>query len=132
MSQEIDQEIEQEFALRKRKTIFAASRERFEGSLHSFVQAAWPFIDSSKFTTCWAIEAFCEHLEAVTYGYIPRLLANYPPRASKTTIASICWPAWTWAQSAQALQWTASEVPLRQLQQPAIAHEREQDAPVDQ
>ena len=101
MSQEIDQEIEQEFALRKRKTIFAASRERFEGSLHSFVQAAWPFIDSSKFTTCWAIEAFCEHLEAVTYGYIPRLLANYPPRASKTTIASICWPAWTWAQSAQ-------------------------------
>lgn len=76
----------------------AEQRENCENSLLEFVKAAWPFIDSSQFQNCWAIEAFCEHLEAVTYGYIDRLLANYPPRASKTTIGSICWPVWTWIQ----------------------------------
>jgi predicted phage terminase large subunit-like protein len=77
---------------------FADSKETCEDSLFDFVKTAWPYIDSSEFKTCWAIEAFCEHLEAVTYGFIPRLLANYPPRSAKTTIASICWPAWTWIQ----------------------------------
>jgi predicted phage terminase large subunit-like protein len=75
------------------------ARERYEGSLSEFVKGAWSSIDSSEYKSCWALDAFCDHLEAVSFGHIPRLLANYPPRAAKTTIASICWPAWTWARS---------------------------------
>jgi predicted phage terminase large subunit-like protein len=78
---------------------FIDERSLYEGSLFEFVKAAWSSIDSSEFKSCWAVEAFCDHLECVTMGKVPRLLANYPPRASKTTLASICWPAWTWARS---------------------------------
>lgn len=78
---------------------FAKKRERYEGSLRDFVRDVWPWIDSSEYLSCWAIDAVCEHLEAVTEGEILRLLINQPPRTAKTTITSICWPAWTWARS---------------------------------
>jgi hypothetical protein len=71
---------------------------RYEDSLIDFVEAAWPSIDNSEFCTNWAVEALCEHLQAVTEGEISRLLVNYPPRCSKTLISSVCWPAWTWAR----------------------------------
>jgi predicted phage terminase large subunit-like protein len=74
------------------------ARENYESSLYEFVKGAWSSLDSSDFQDCWALESFCDHLESVTLGYIPRLLANLPPRCGKTTIASICWPAWTWAR----------------------------------
>jgi hypothetical protein len=69
-----------------------------EDNLYEFVKAAWPAIDSSEFQPNWAIEALCEHLQAVTEGQISRLLVNFPPRCSKTLITSVCWPAWTWAR----------------------------------
>lgn len=40
----------------------------------------------------------CDHLEALAYGHIPRLLINCPPRCSKTSLVSIAFPAWVWAQ----------------------------------
>ena len=46
----------------------------------------------------WAIDALCEHLQAVTEGRISRLLINFPPRCGKTIITSVCWIAWTWAR----------------------------------
>ena len=70
----------------------------YEGSLLKFVEAAWPAIDSSHFVSCWAIQAMCEHLEAVTWGYIPRLLINIPPRCAKTSVVSIIYPVWVWLQ----------------------------------
>ena len=74
-------------------------RERCQDSLRDFVEAAWPYIDSSPFQSCWAIDAMCDHLEAVTLGHIPRLLINIPPRCTKTKTVSIMYPAWTWARS---------------------------------
>ena len=74
-------------------------RERCENSLREFVESAWPSIDSSPFQSCFAVDAICDHLEAVTLGDIPRLLINVPPRCSKTMICSIIYPAWTWARS---------------------------------
>lgn len=56
-------------------------------------------MDSSSFQKCWAMEALCDHLEAVTRGHIKRLLINFPPRCGKSNVSSIAWPAWTWAQS---------------------------------
>src|SRR5215831_15709339 len=73
--------------------------ERLEASLINFVEAAWPAIDPAEYQPCWAIDALCEHLQAVSEGQIRNLLVNIPPRCGKTTIASVCYPAWTWAQS---------------------------------
>ena len=72
--------------------------KRLEGSLIDFVEAAWPAIDPAEYQRCWAIDALCEHLQAVSEGQIRNLLVNIPPRCGKTTIASVCYPAWTWAQ----------------------------------
>jgi hypothetical protein len=71
---------------------------RLEGSLLDFVEAAWPSIDGAEYQPNWAITGLTEHLEAVSDGEIKRLLVNFPPRASKTTVASICYPAWLWTQ----------------------------------
>ena len=75
------------------------ARERYEGSLSEFVRGAWSSIDSAEYQPSWAIDAMCDHLEAVTLGHIPRLLINISPRCSKTSICSIIFPAWTWARS---------------------------------
>lgn len=72
--------------------------EQAEASLIDFVEAAWPSIDPAPYQPCWAIDALCDHLQAVTDGHISRFLANYPPRCSKTNVASICYQAWTWAR----------------------------------
>lgn len=78
---------------------FLQEKELYESSLYEFLKAAWSSIDSADFQEGWALEALCDHLEAVTLGQISRLLINFPPRCSKTTIASIVYPAWTWARS---------------------------------
>lgn len=46
----------------------------------------------------WHLDAVAEHLEAVTYGQIRRLIVNVPPRTSKSSLTSVAWPAWSWAQ----------------------------------
>jgi hypothetical protein len=71
-----------------------STRERCQQSLRYFVEHAWPHIDPSPFMANWAIDAVCDHLEAVMLGEIPNLLINIPPRCSKTTIVSIMFPAW--------------------------------------
>lgn len=71
---------------------------RLESSLIDFVEGAWSQIDPSEYQQCWAIDALCEHLQAVTEGKIPRLLVNFPPRCGKTNVTSICFQAWTWAR----------------------------------
>lgn len=54
-----------------------------EASLIEFVKASWPYIDSSPYQDSWAINALCEHLQAVTEGSILKLLINFPPRCGK-------------------------------------------------
>ena len=73
-------------------------RSLYESSLSAFVKAAWSSMDGSEFQESWALDALCEHLEAVTRGHIKRLLINFPPRCGKSNVASIAWPAWVWAQ----------------------------------
>ena len=73
-------------------------KRKLELSLSDFVRAAWSSVDSSDYQSSWAIDALCEHLQAVNTGDIPRLLVNFPPRCGKTIVTSICWPAYTWAQ----------------------------------
>ena len=63
---------------------------RLEGSLIDFVEAAWPSIDPAEYQPNWAVEGLCEHLQAVADGHIKRCLVNFPPRASKTLVTSVC------------------------------------------
>lgn len=73
--------------------------ERLESSLIDFVRDGWRYIDPVPFVDNWHLEAIAEHLQAVTDGDIRRLLINVPPRTSKSSLVSVAWPAWTWAQS---------------------------------
>lgn len=74
------------------------SRFDCEESLYRFTKSAWRQIDPAPFRDGWPIEAVCEHLEAVVDGDIKRLIINIPPRSGKSTLCSVCFPAWVWAQ----------------------------------
>jgi len=66
-------------------------------SLLEFTRQAWPVIEPSvPLETGWAIEAMCEHLEAVHKGDIKRLVINISPRCSKSRITRVMFPAWKW------------------------------------
>lgn len=73
-------------------------RERLEGSLIKFFEAAWPSVDPAPYVGNWHLDAIAEHLQAVSEGKIQKLLINVPPRHSKTLLTSVAWPAWIWAQ----------------------------------
>lgn len=67
------------------------------GSLIDFAEVFWPIIEPGRpFVRGRAIEAICEHLEAVTAGDIKRLLMNVPPGLMKSLATCVLWPAWEW------------------------------------
>lgn len=69
--------------------------EECRRSLLEFVKEFWAEIEPAvEFANNWHIEVICEHLEAVTRGEILNLLINVPPGTSKSTLVSVCWPAW--------------------------------------
>lgn len=79
--------------------------ERFEceSSIMTFLERAWPHFDPAEFTSSWLLEAIADHLEAVTDTTaegdgLTRLITNVPPRTGKTSLFSIAYPAWVWAQ----------------------------------
>ena len=69
-----------------------------EESLSDFVKGGWKYIDPNPYVHGWHIDALAEHLQAVVDGDIRRLVINIPPRTSKSSITSVAFPAWTWAQ----------------------------------
>lgn len=76
----------------------ALDRADCEESLYLFLANAWKYIDASPWKDGWPIEAVAEHLQAVCDGDIKRLIINIPPRHGKSTITSVAFPAWVWAQ----------------------------------
>ncbi len=76
----------------------ALDRVDCEESLYLFLSNAWKYIDASPWRDGWPIEAVAEHLQAVCDGDIKRLIINIPPRHGKSTITSVAFPAWVWAQ----------------------------------
>ena len=99
------------------------SRFDCEESLYRFTKSAWGQIDPAPFRDGWPIEAVCEHLEAVVDGDIKRLIINIPPRSRQTTLCSVCFPAWVWAQPERDShhQRARRAVRLRQLRREAGA-----------
>lgn len=72
-------------------------REYCRRSLANFAKQAWPVLEpSSQLKWGWAVDAICEHLEAVSRGEIKRLLMNVPPGSMKSLLTGVVWPAWEW------------------------------------
>lgn len=71
-----------------------------ERSLFEFLRQAWPHFESAAFVPGWHLQAIAEHLEAINYGQIRRLIINIPPRFCKTNLVAVAWPTWTWAHEA--------------------------------
>jgi len=73
-------------------------RANYEENLGDFLQGAWKYIDPNTFIPGWHLDAIGEHLAAVANGEIRRLVINVPPRSSKSSMVSVAFPAWLWAQ----------------------------------
>ena len=72
-------------------------RELYARSLAEFAKATWHFLEpGTPLKWGWALDAICEHLEAVSKGEIKRLLMNVPPGSMKSLLTSVIWPAWEW------------------------------------
>jgi predicted phage terminase large subunit-like protein len=72
-------------------------RELAKKSLAEFVRMAWRVLEpTAELKWGWALDAICEHLEAVTSGEILNLLINVPPGMMKSLMVSVFWPAWGW------------------------------------
>jgi predicted phage terminase large subunit-like protein len=77
--------------------LLAVERELCSRSLAAFAKRAWPILEpSTPLKWGWALDAICEHLEAVTSGHIRRLLMNVPPGSMKSLLTGVIWPAWEW------------------------------------
>lgn len=68
-----------------------------QGGLIAFIRHFWSILEpNTPLVDGWPLWAICEHLEAVTYGEINRLLVNVPPGFMKSLTTDVFWPAWEW------------------------------------
>ena len=77
--------------------LLAVERELCRRSLAEFAKRAWSVLEpAAELKWGWALDAICQHLEAVTDGRITRLLMNVPPGSMKSLLTGVIWPAWEW------------------------------------
>jgi predicted phage terminase large subunit-like protein len=69
-----------------------------EESLYRFIRSGFHCVDPATWIDSWAIEAICDHLQAVADGEIRKLIMNISPRCLKTITTCVGFPAWVWAQ----------------------------------
>ena len=77
----------------------AEQRAQFRGpgGLLEFVRYFWDVLEpNTELVEGWALDAIGEHLEAVSFGQINRLLINVPPGFMKSLLTEVFWPAWEW------------------------------------
>lgn len=84
-------------AIAKKRLAEIEEAKVYEGSLLEFTKYVWPVIEPAiPFQYGWVTEAICEHLEAVSFGHIRRLLINVPPGFTKSILTDVMFPAWEW------------------------------------
>jgi predicted phage terminase large subunit-like protein len=75
-------------------------------SLVEFVKQAWLIIEpATPLIWNWHLDVICDHVQALLENRLIRngrvirnLVINVPPGSMKSTILSVCVPAWIWAQ----------------------------------
>jgi len=80
--------------LQLNKALVEEMYEASEKSLYSFFINFWNTFDPSVLVSNWHLECLCEHAEAAANREIRRLTVTIPPRMSKSTVHSMCLPAW--------------------------------------
>lgn len=68
-------------------------------SLARYARMVWPILEpETELKWGWGLDAICQHLEALTRGYLPhpRLLITVPPGMMKSLLTSVIWPTWQW------------------------------------
>lgn len=66
-----------------------------QGGLIAFVRHFWHVLEPDRdLVEGWPLWAMCQHLEAVTFGEIKRLLINVPPGFMKSLLVNVYYPAW--------------------------------------
>src|SRR5271169_3880556 len=71
--------------------------------LIDFIRYFWDVLEpETAFVDGWPLWAMVEHLEAVTFGEIKRLLINVFPGAMKSLLTDCFWPAWEWGPMGKA------------------------------
>lgn len=79
------------------RALASLNKDLAEAHLIDFTEVMWPIIEPGRpFVRGWAIEAICDHLEAVHHGHITKLLMNVPPGLMKSLSTNVCFPAWEW------------------------------------
>lgn len=94
---------------RRRATARAADADRTHIAQHrdeilkrcetfgGFVKEAWHVLEpNTHLAWGWALDAMCEHMEAVFARQILRLLMNVPPGTMKSTLVSVMAQAYEW------------------------------------
>ncbi len=77
--------------------LLACERELGKRCLADFARMAWPVLEpATDLKWGWALDAICEHLEAVSQGQTTNLLMNVPPGSMKSLLTGVIWPAWEW------------------------------------
>lgn len=82
-------------------------REKARRSLFDFMVQAWPTIEGdTPLVLNWHLRIMCDELQALATGETPHqnLILNVPPGSMKSTIVSVCLPAWMWLRRPT---WTA-------------------------
>lgn len=76
-----------------------------QGGLMAFIRYYWHVLEpEAELVEGWALYAIVEHLEAVTFGEILRLLITVPPGFMKSLCTDVFWPAWNWGPMNKAHQ----------------------------
>lgn len=66
-------------------------------SLLEFTKGAWQILEpATPFIENWHIGFLAEHLTAISYGELTKLIINVPPGTMKSLFTSVIWPAWDW------------------------------------
>ena len=80
-------------------TLRAVRAERMKRSLAEFVKEAWLVIEpATPLVWNWHIDVLCDHVQALLEGRLGKnnLALCVPPGSMKSTIVSVCAPAWWW------------------------------------
>lgn len=93
---------------RKKKSIPISRRDLerslCQSSFYDFFLRFWPTVSSEKLVNNWHIQMLCHELQEMAERVFRRepkthdLVANVPPGSTKSTIASVMFPAWCWAR----------------------------------
>lgn len=73
-------------------------RRLAEKSLLTFARSGWHQVEPAAFQGNWHLDALADHLEAVAFGDVRRLIVTLPPRHAKSLLAGVFLPGWLWSQ----------------------------------